>query len=855
MPPAADSQGNLVLTQHGWTSVTGEWSWEEGKLVQSAVPDAYSMIVRDETLLGGRIAVEGSATAANSSGDGCIGIICKYIDRDNWVAVRYGAYGGIMVAQSVAGERRFSRLRPFTCEIGRRYTCEVWMAEGVIVAGLDGKSVAVVEDPLRDAAGRPGLWSQSAAEFYRMAVDDAHFDDVSATAAALFGSGPRIVDSSDTWSLEHVEYSVAPLSPTIGRIDLCTLALYVRNRGDVACSLTDITLDGELSAELIQRGRIAWWRSWPEIVPPGAVAQILVKMSEMALSEAAQVGRRAPVGPYRVGLVSGDRDDLEVEFALQPAPAPLRINFIAFGRDLDELCAYVAAEDELVGKRVVGVEVNGEDVTAGLRSRLGDDPAMRLRVDVLPLCIRLSQPLAHAEPTVVTVCAEDGTIAGHAVRALPSRFPVQVVILGKQPGAEEVAELANLCFTDVGLCGGRTENIPAMSDEGLSYFPYAYPSAQQIDQYLSQSPRPALSGWWIDEIDGWKKRPIDAQTMLQAADEGMRERGIPIAPYCMNIMAPWNDEGYIELADALSHEYGIDRGIKGLGGPREPLDFGHPGDIASREFRIARKPWWPYFRNIEAVLLLEPGTKQVVGHYRPIDPREHRLYVYSCLANGAKGALHWNYGVNYLPASETGWFSKEHDAIRLNMTALKETSAYGVDVPGELLAGLRDATDECARVNAELQLLGPLLAMGDVSDLAEVTRSSPEKSVRGGPAAHARAIVCGIDTVVLLVINLNIDSNFNARKPQPVGSYEPVNAEVDLEIPPWLEPRDVFSVSCRGIEVLEPAAAGDSLHLQFRRLAASGAVVVTADRSLRPSMTAKLAELQERLRAAGVELQ
>jgi hypothetical protein len=115
--------------------------------------------------------------------------------------------------------------------------------------------------------------------------------------------------------------------------------------------------------------------------------------------------------------------------------------------------------------------------------------------------------------------------------------------------------------------------------------------------------------------------------------------------------------------------------------------------------------------------------------------------------------------------------------------------------------------------------------------------------------------VCGIDTIILLVINLNIDSNFNARKPQPVTSYEPVSAEVRLGVPPWLTPRDVFAVSCRGIEVLEPAEAAESLEFEFPGLSVSAAVVVTSDEQLRPRMTAKLTELQERLRAAGVELQ
>ncbi len=818
--------------------------------MQSLVPDTYSMIVRDETLVEGAITVEGAATAVNSSGDGCLGVICKYIDRNNWVAVRYGAYSAIMVAQTVEGQRRFSRLRHFICKIGTPYTCEVRIAGGVIVAALDGKPVGVIEDPFRDRSGRPGIWSQSPAEFYRMSVDSGpQVEDTRRAATELFAAGPRIVQPSATWSLEHVGYSVAPLAPTISRMDLCTIALYVRNRRGKTCSVTDITLDGKPSSELIDGGRIAWWRCWPQVVPPNGMAQVLVKMSAMTMSEAVQAGRRQPVGPYRVRLSSSDGQDLELEFALEPRPARLRINFIAFGPELKTVYVYLAAEGDVVGAAVQKVEVNGLDVTTSLQGT-----ARALRADTLPLRINLKRPSSRAAPTVVTVHAEGDAFAGHAVRAFPSRFPIQITILGKQPGPTAIEELANLCFTDVGLCGGRSENISEMRKRGLLYFPYAYPSAGLLDRYLSQPERPPIGGWWIDEIDGWKKRPRDAQNMLTEADQAMRDRKLPLAPYCMNIMAPWNDEGYIELADALSHEYGIDRGINGLGGPRSPLDFGNPADIATRELRTARKPWWPYFRNIEAVLLLKRGTKEVVKQYRPIDPREYRLYVYSCLANGAKGALNWNYGVNYLTGKRSAWFSKEYDAIRLNMTALKDKQAFGVAVPEDLLDGLKAARDECGRVNAELQLLGPMLALGDISDLARVVTSVPKRSPRGGPAAHARALVCGLDTIVVLVVNLNIASNFNARKPQPVDSYEPVDVELELTIPPWLKPQDVFSVSCRSIEALEPQSAKGVMQLHFRQLPVAQAVVVTQNRELRGVMQAHLTALQERLRSAGVEV-
>lgn len=844
-------EDDFAQRRDGWQTLTGEWAWEDGKLAQRRESDNYFMAVREETVSEGVITVTGVATAPNSSGDGCIGIVCKHIDADNWVVIRFGAYKRAWLMMTVDGERDIIALRPFIAEIGREYRCEVTMTQGLLMAEVDGKTMGVWRDPFPERAGRPGVYAQSPAEFSLFRVGEApEMPDVTGPARAAHAAGPRVVRESATWALEAVEYAVAPLSPTISGPDHHTLALYLRNRSDAPAQVTDVALDGEPVAALMEAGRVAWWRVWPEAVPPGAVAQVLVKSSGATLTQAAQAMLGSPVGPHRVRLDGVEGEALEVEFALDPQPPPLRINFIAFDDALETLHVYLATEGGLVGRRIEQVEVNGEDVTARVQPALGP-----LRADTLPVRVDLARPLERAAATVVTVRAEGGAFAGHAVRAFPARFPVQVVILGRQPGAEEVEEIANLCFTEVGFCGGRFENMAELVRHGLLYFPYAYPRPGAIEAYLAQPERPPLTAWWIDEIDRGQISPAEAQRMLSEADALMRERGLPVAPHCMNIMAPWTDVGYIELADALSHEYGVDFGIRDTERYRRALDFLTPGDISRRELRTARRPWWPYFRNIEAVLLVEPETKEVVGHYRPIDPREHRLIVYSCLANGAKGALNWNYGVNYFTPQQLTWLSDKYDAIRLNMTALKEPEAFGVPIPQELMDGLQEATHECGRVNAELQLLGPLLARGDVSDLATVTRSAPETNPRGGPAAHARAIICGLDAIVLFVINLDIDSNFNARRPEPVRSYEPVSVDVDLALPPWLEPEDVFEVSWRGITPIEAAREGDALGFSFPGVEVATAIVVTSDPGLRGRTEAALGPLRERLEAAGVALE
>ncbi|MBM4082114.1 MAG: hypothetical protein FJ278_20580, partial [Planctomycetes bacterium] len=230
--PALTFEDDFSTRRDGWQAVGGKWAWEGGKLVQTAPTDSYSQFVRDEPLAEGTITVEAAATAPNSSKDGCVGIVCKHLDKDNWIAIRFGAYKGIMALMTVAGKKEIVQLRQFTCELGRRYRCEVQMTHGIILVTLDGKTTGVIADPFKGQPGRPGIFAQSPAEFYRFRVDDkARVGDVTSEANARFASGPRVTEDSKTWRLEAADYSVAPLSPTLRSAELCTLALYLRNRG------------------------------------------------------------------------------------------------------------------------------------------------------------------------------------------------------------------------------------------------------------------------------------------------------------------------------------------------------------------------------------------------------------------------------------------------------------------------------------------------------------------------------------------------------------------------------------------------------------------------------------------------
>jgi len=106
---------------------------------------------------------------------------------------------------------------------------------------------------------------------------------------------------------------------------------------------------------------------------------------------------------------------------------------------------------------------------------------------------------------------------------------------------------------------------------------------------------------------------------------------------------------------------------------------------------------------------------------------------------------------------------------------------------------------------------------------------------------------------VLLLVSLNTGSILSVRQAQAVSSYEPVDVTIEVALPRWLQAFGVFSVSCRGLQAQEVERRGRVIRLRFPSLAVSGAVVLTADRSLRPRLTRELPLWQGQSRAAGYE--
>ena len=250
----------------------------------------------------------------------------------------------------------------------------------------------------------------------------------------------------------------------------------------------------------------------------------------------------------------------------------------------------------------------------------------------------------------------------------------------------------------------------------------------------------------------------------------------------------------------------------------------------------------------------DPETKTLSGFapatQRVIEPEQERMMTYGCLQLGAKGVCHWAYGVQN---GEKPVYYLEGPGLRLSMGAIPyptSRTVLGYEVPEETCKALKAAWDEIGRINAELQTIGPWVANSDVSPrIAQVTQSRPAEAVNGGPAAQAAALVSGLDTIILIALNLNIDTEWSGRDPEGLKSYEPVDATVRLDLPPWIEPTEVFTVDYRGIETFQATRDGNALTFDLPGLDIQKTIVVTGDPTVREQMQERLAQMQERLAA------
>ncbi|MDD5598574.1 MAG: hypothetical protein PHV82_11570, partial [Victivallaceae bacterium] len=183
-------------------------------------------------------------------------------------------------------------------------------------------------------------------------------------------------------------------------------------------------------------------------------------------------------------------------------------------------------------------------------------------------------------------------------------------------------------------------------------------------------------------------------------------------------------------------------------------------------------------------------------------PDEERLMVYDAVANGAKKIYYFSYPIEPWEPTE------------------------GVGTAA--LLGIPEAValwQEIGRINLELNMLGPWLAKGCVSEQRTVDK------------VRISRILVGDDTVILVLVNT--DYHYTGEKLVPTAK----SFIFPMPVPRPLEVKDVFGLTYAGISNIKYNVSGENLALTVDDLKTSGIIIVTANPELKKQIAERRNEI------------
>lgn len=523
-------------------------------------------------------------------------------------------------------------------------------------------------------------------------------------------------------------------------------------------------------------GEPVWWKPEPRTVPPGGFGEVVLRL-------------RGSPGSDKVNVtIMTDRG--EIPATIDVAKPQPRFESISFHPA--RTVAYLYAKHPTPGAKVVKLLVDGADVTKNVR--LASDPALR----TAPIVYWPSKPFDLMSYHNFQAVYDDGSTATAGIRAWGSEFVYGMWgARGDAKGFyEELARHnvnaqmghAGKDVTEMSLdkdgfdfltrLGIRSmASSPGNARNPLFFFVMDEPDAHdpEIDELASKAHLGCLAQGLVGRMEAFRSK----------------DSKVPILLNIDNTDTPQNWYTYHQLADvpAIDPYY------------PEQLDGAYrrrPGLFAAR-----LKPSYVY---AAARISLSSGapklvhvilcsTKYVPRDWKPGDysgrfptPEEKRIEVYYAIAGGAKGISYW-------------WFSPD-----------KECVGCGVDE-----SAARALWREIGLLGAEVRTAGSVITMGCPTDLSI---TAPRNLV-------ARALVSGLDTVALVLVN---DEVFCDR----VGTvFKPAKGTVSVRIPSWVAPKDAFEVTYQGVKDVNWKQNAGSVDLDLGPVELTRFVLITSDGGLR----------------------
>ena len=828
-PASADVYTNDFSTDPEWSAGTvanGEFvvNMTQWGRVRALGPGLW--------FINGTISCTAKATAQHPYGSGgCFGVVIKYNGSRHDLFVRFGAYDNISLGGDAVGA--------FSPVVGQTYQIDITVNGDQIGISIDGTPLPAspfTVDEVANEPGRVGFYTESSAAWDNIVVDGWE-----PNPKAL----PDPITGTSDLSLEFASYMAD--TPEAGEPFSVhgTIHAYLRNNGSGVAVLDNILLGGKSGNDLITDGLIGWYHQKPYFIEPGKVGELTLRVNGLTKSQTLAVMDDPEFENITtLTVVPTTGPQLKTIIPVKTKPEPLQINFMGFNQDLQIVYVYLQNNDKLyngIDKEytIKKVQVNGQDVTA--RTAYGSS---KILDQVVPLVITLGQPLNFGEHTTVTVETMEGVRCGHRLRAIQSRFIINTPRFTQgcqRDYAGSAWDMRNHCNTAATwfeFDGGHEDELAKRGLDHLIYTGSGVGYGSYL--YAMDSTPPEIVLNWVDEVD--KETVLENYNSMAGVEKFYARDGTGYAFTVPNIIRPISILGksYGEMWDGVAHSYG-------LGGLSYPV----MDNLKRGEYRSSRRPFQPYYRDGEVAVKVDTGTMASTGlsSYTPrvITPEEMNIMLYGNMMLGAKGVHgYWGYG-----AQEIGsYYDDPGPMVRLGLGGITypdTTIVAGYDIDDDILIAIKTTWDAIGYRNAEMQTIGPWVARSDVSYLGRIISVNPASAPNGHPAAETSALVSGLDTIILIVLNLNRNG---------VISYDPVNVTAGVTVPSWLQgpALEVFSVDSSdtpGITTETYTTVGNEMRFAYTSLAEKKVIVITSDSQARSAMAATMADMKDQLADIG----
>jgi hypothetical protein len=591
------------------------------------------------------------------------------------------------------------------------------------------------------------------------------------------------------------------------------LAVYIRNTGSGSVTINDMTINGTGLADgikcntsktykegcdlypcsvyypsvkqvLVDAGEPIWWRVEPNPIPPGGTAEVFVRMRIRVLTTLSLV-------------VQSSAGNVSTSIAVTSAAAP-RVAGCDLSPDLTRLYLYLRHPQK--GKVPTQVFVDGVDKTTSC-TMVGDGAC-----EITPVVCNLGVPLGRGTFHCVRAVYDDGSNAVDGLRMYYDEF--KYGRWGGPPCSDLDDQRAHLIDMGVHSMNLQVNGWGAMGD-----IPKTSEGRAIMDQYgikkAIQDPSGADRVYAIflcDEIDaGDSNVPtsiVPATIGALAQDMSNRAQDFKDSyaqyPTMLNLAAnykPYNHHIYGHVPDVLSVDPYYQSRLSDAYWKKPNLQALY--SKATYIYAVASscmagcEP-----RRLHVILSCARDYSDTYGVFRWATPEEKRIEVYYALAAGAKEVDYW-------------WF-----------TAAAANEGVGdADEPGSAALWR-----EMGLLGAEAGMVSSLLVNGCP---AEMPITKPGK-------LWTRALICGVDTLLLLCVNDDYASTEAGTMVRPIN-----NADVSLDLPDWISPAGVFEVDYRGVRDVPYDVASGQINLHLGEVGLTRMLVITGDSTLKSTLQSR----------------